>query len=171
MVRPGDIRNRRARAVAVVAALFRSAASQFARQRPGRQIEPEVASRLIDARGHAVAARGVAELVDARNLDGVAVLTMQRRVVLLGLDRQTCFEEDPAGPSYRPAFIPPIVLAIAQEHHRAITEAIGKRQGTRAEALAREHALLARRVLDVALSDRDALRRVPGGPLINLSLR
>jgi GntR family transcriptional regulator of vanillate catabolism len=62
-------------------------------------------------------------------------------------------------------------LAIAQEHHRAITEAIGKRQGTRAEALAREHAKLARRVLDIALSDQDALRTVPGGPLINLSVR
>ena len=62
-------------------------------------------------------------------------------------------------------------LAIAQEHHRAITEAISKRQGTRAEALAREHALLARRVLEVALSDRDALSCVPGGPLINLSQR
>jgi GntR family transcriptional regulator of vanillate catabolism len=62
-------------------------------------------------------------------------------------------------------------LAIAQEHHRAILEAIAKRQGTRAESLAREHALLARRVLDVALSDRDALSRVPGGPLINVSAR
>src|SRR5687768_3330910 len=62
-------------------------------------------------------------------------------------------------------------LAIAQEHHRAILEAIEKRQGTRAEALAREHALLARRVLDVALADQDAIRRVPGGPLINLSLQ
>lgn len=60
-------------------------------------------------------------------------------------------------------------LAIAQEHHRAILEALAKRQGTRAEALAREHALLARRVLEVALSDRDALSRVPGGPLINVS--
>ena len=62
-------------------------------------------------------------------------------------------------------------LAIAQEHHRAILEAISKRHGTRAEALAREHALLARRVLEVALSDRDALSRVPGGPLINVSGR
>ena len=62
-------------------------------------------------------------------------------------------------------------LYVAQEHHRALTEAIGKRQGSRAEAIAREHALLARRVLDVALSDQDALSRVPGGPLINLSLR
>jgi len=59
-------------------------------------------------------------------------------------------------------------LAIAQEHHRAILEAIAKRQGTRAESLAREHALLARRVLDLALSDRDLLSRVPGGPLISV---
>ena len=62
-------------------------------------------------------------------------------------------------------------LAIAQEHHRAIMEALEHRHGTRAEALAREHALLARRVLDVALSDHDALSTVPGGPLINLSLQ
>ena len=60
-------------------------------------------------------------------------------------------------------------LAIAQEHHRAILEAIARQQATRAEFLAREHALLARRVLDVALSDHDALSRVPGGPLINVS--
>jgi GntR family transcriptional regulator of vanillate catabolism len=63
------------------------------------------------------------------------------------------------------------VLTIAQEHHRTILEAILKRQGTRAEAIAREHALLARRVLDVALSDQNALSRVPGGPLINVSAR
>ena len=60
-------------------------------------------------------------------------------------------------------------LAIAQEHHRATLEAIANRQGTRAESLAREHALLARRVLDLALSDRAALSGIPGGPLINVS--
>jgi len=60
-------------------------------------------------------------------------------------------------------------LAIAQEQHRALLEAISRRQGARAEALAREHALLALRVLDDALSDHDALSRVPGGPLIDVS--
>jgi GntR family transcriptional regulator of vanillate catabolism len=59
-------------------------------------------------------------------------------------------------------------LAISQEHHRAILSAIATRQGTRAEALAREHALLAKGILEAALSDRDALSRVPGGPLINV---
>jgi len=62
-------------------------------------------------------------------------------------------------------------LAIAQEHHRAILTAIATRQGTRAEALAREHALMAKGVLEIALSDRDALSRVPGGSLINVSVR
>jgi GntR family transcriptional regulator of vanillate catabolism len=62
-------------------------------------------------------------------------------------------------------------LAIAIEHHRAIVEAIAKRQGSRAESLAREHAYVARRVLELALSDTDALSRVPGGPLINVSAR
>ena len=62
-------------------------------------------------------------------------------------------------------------LAIAVEHHRAIVEAIGHHQGTRAESVAREHAYVARRVLELALSDTDALRRVPGGLLINVSRR
>ena len=60
-------------------------------------------------------------------------------------------------------------LVIAQEHHRAILEAISGQQGSRAEAVAREHALLARRVLEIASADRNALSRVPGGPLINVS--
>jgi GntR family transcriptional regulator, vanillate catabolism transcriptional regulator len=63
------------------------------------------------------------------------------------------------------------MLTIAQEHHRTILEAIGARQGARAESIAREHALLARRVLDAALSDQNALSRVPGGSLINVSAR
>ncbi len=62
-------------------------------------------------------------------------------------------------------------LAIAQEHHRAILEAIEDGHGTRAEAVAREHALLARRVIEVALADRDVFGCVPGGRLINLSLQ
>ena len=63
------------------------------------------------------------------------------------------------------------IMAIANEHHRAIIEAIAARQGTRAEFLGREHAFIARRALDLALSDSNALSRVPGGPLINVSAR
>jgi GntR family transcriptional regulator of vanillate catabolism len=63
------------------------------------------------------------------------------------------------------------MMAIANEHHRAIVEAIAARQGTRAEGLAREHAFIARRALEFALSDSNALSRVPGGSLINISAR
>jgi GntR family transcriptional regulator of vanillate catabolism len=61
------------------------------------------------------------------------------------------------------------VLATAQVQHRTIVEAIKARQGSRAEAAAREHAWLAGRVLEVALSDETALSGVPGGRLINVS--
>lgn len=59
-------------------------------------------------------------------------------------------------------------LAIAHEHHRRIVEAIGNRQGTRAESLAREHAFIARRVLELTLSNYEGLQRVPGAALINM---
>jgi len=59
-------------------------------------------------------------------------------------------------------------LAVAKEHHRSLIEAIATRQGTRAENLAREHAFIARRVLAMALSDTDALSKVPGASLINV---
>src|SRR5688572_16347473 len=39
-------------------------------------------------------------------------------------------------------------LAIAKDHHRGIIEAIAKRQGTRAESLAREHAFIGRRIME-----------------------
>jgi GntR family transcriptional regulator of vanillate catabolism len=60
-------------------------------------------------------------------------------------------------------------LAIAKEHHRGLVEAIAKRQGTRAENLAREHAFVGRRVLALALSDSEAFSKIPGSSLINLS--
>ena len=60
-------------------------------------------------------------------------------------------------------------LATALVQHRGIVDAIENGEGTRAEHLAREHALLAWRAFELALSDEDALRRVPGGPLINVS--
>ncbi len=58
------------------------------------------------------------------------------------------------------------VLVIAQEQHRAVVEAIERREGARAEALMREHARLARRNLEFVLRDQESLRLVPGGALI-----
>ena len=58
---------------------------------------------------------------------------------------------------------------VAHEHHHALVEAIEHRQGSRAESLAREHAHMARRNLEVAMADQKILSTVPGGRLIRLS--
>jgi GntR family transcriptional regulator, vanillate catabolism transcriptional regulator len=61
------------------------------------------------------------------------------------------------------------ILVIAQDHHRGLIEAIERRQGARAEALAREHARIALRNLEIVLDNRDVLDRIPGASLINLA--
>lgn len=61
------------------------------------------------------------------------------------------------------------ILVVAQEQHRTMLEAIIRRDATRAEGLAREHARLALRNLDVAARDREGFRRLPGGPLVKFS--
>jgi GntR family transcriptional regulator of vanillate catabolism len=53
-----------------------------------------------------------------------------------------------------------------EQQHHSIVEAIENRHGTRAESLAREHARLSRRNLELVLSDREILRCVPGNSLI-----
>jgi GntR family transcriptional regulator of vanillate catabolism len=58
------------------------------------------------------------------------------------------------------------MIVIGREQHHAILEAVERRQGTRAEALAREHAQLSRRNLESALSDEAIRNCVPGGKLI-----
>ena len=45
-----------------------------------------------------------------------------------------------------------------------------RRSRARAESVAREHALVARRVLDVASAESTRLSRIPGGPLIHVSV-
>jgi GntR family transcriptional regulator of vanillate catabolism len=60
------------------------------------------------------------------------------------------------------------IFLVAQHQHIALVEAIGRREGARAEAIAREHARIARRNLDVALASRDLLERLPGSTLLRL---
>lgn len=60
-------------------------------------------------------------------------------------------------------------LAGAQAQHRGMVEAIGAREGARAEALAREHTRPARRNLDYILrQDRQLVETVPGLHLVVL---
>jgi GntR family transcriptional regulator, vanillate catabolism transcriptional regulator len=60
------------------------------------------------------------------------------------------------------------IIFVAQHQHNALLDAIERGEGSRAEAIAREHARIARRNLDVVLENRDLLERVPGSTLLRL---
>ncbi len=60
------------------------------------------------------------------------------------------------------------ILLVAQHQHRALVDAIGRREGARADAIAREHARIARVNLDIAVQNRHLLERVPGSTLLRL---
>jgi GntR family transcriptional regulator of vanillate catabolism len=58
------------------------------------------------------------------------------------------------------------IFLISQDHHHRIIETIAKRQGAGAESLAREHAQLTRRNLEIVLAETNSLGSLPGGSLI-----
>lgn len=60
------------------------------------------------------------------------------------------------------------ILVIAHRHHLSLIEAIERREGARAESVAREHARLALTNLEIVLGHREVLDRVPGASLIAL---
>ena len=60
------------------------------------------------------------------------------------------------------------ILLVAQHQHYALIDAIARREGARADAIAREHARIARINLDVALENRHLLERLPGSTLLRL---
>lgn len=62
------------------------------------------------------------------------------------------------------------VFLVAEEQHRGIVEAIEKREGSRAESLAREHARLSLRVLRTALRSGSGLEHILGLNLIHQSI-
>jgi GntR family transcriptional regulator, vanillate catabolism transcriptional regulator len=57
-------------------------------------------------------------------------------------------------------------LVVAQAQHRAVLEAIQRREGARAESLMREHARIAHANLRAALADHRTWLQVPGSGLI-----
>jgi GntR family transcriptional regulator, vanillate catabolism transcriptional regulator len=58
------------------------------------------------------------------------------------------------------------LLAVAQDQHRCVVEAIADREGARAQAIMQEHARVAARTLRLALRSEEAFGRVPGRSLI-----
>jgi GntR family transcriptional regulator of vanillate catabolism len=60
------------------------------------------------------------------------------------------------------------ILLVAQHQHHALAEAIQAGHGTRAEEIAREHARISKRSLDLALERREILDALPGASLLNV---
>ena len=60
------------------------------------------------------------------------------------------------------------IFIVGRDQHLRIMEAISRRQGARAESIAREHAQITRRALEFAMSQVDGLSSLPGGQLIQM---
>jgi GntR family transcriptional regulator of vanillate catabolism len=92
--------------------------------------------------------------------------TMLRRsleqVLLLPFASPNAFvASEPESENWREA------LLISLSQHRAIADAIGGREGARAEAVAREHSRMARRIVTLALNAR-RYDEIPGASLIRI---
>lgn len=60
------------------------------------------------------------------------------------------------------------ILLVAQHEHHALVEAIQSGHGTRAEEIAREHARISKRSLDLALARREIFDAIPGASLLEV---
>jgi GntR family transcriptional regulator of vanillate catabolism len=62
------------------------------------------------------------------------------------------------------------IRLIAHNHHTALTEAIERREGARAESIAREHTRIAMRNLEIVTQHRETLAGFPGASLVALPM-
>jgi GntR family transcriptional regulator, vanillate catabolism transcriptional regulator len=60
------------------------------------------------------------------------------------------------------------IFVVGRDQHLRIIESISRRQGARAEAIAREHAQITRRALEFAVGHAGTLSALPGGQLIQV---
>ncbi|MBF9195790.1 GntR family transcriptional regulator [Microvirga terrestris] len=63
------------------------------------------------------------------------------------------------------------ILSVAQDQHHCVLTAIERREGARAEAIMREHARIAHRNLERALTNQRDMDLVPGSVLIKRRIR
>lgn len=63
------------------------------------------------------------------------------------------------------------ILSVAQDQHHCVLAAIERREGARAEAIMREHARIAHRNLERALTNQRDMDLVPGSVLIKRRIR
>jgi GntR family transcriptional regulator of vanillate catabolism len=134
-------------------ALLRIVADLDAVTEPGAEAMDFAAYAELNAAFHATLARLAGSDTIRREVERAAALPFASPSAFL--DAQAAL------PGFRRS------LVVAQAQHRGMAEAIAAREGARAEAIAREHARLARRNLDYVMTeDRSLIHRVPGLALV-----
>jgi GntR family transcriptional regulator of vanillate catabolism len=96
--------------------------------------------------------------------DSFVIEHLQRRIAVLPFAAPNAFvmAQSEIGNAWK-------IFFVAQKQHQGIIEAIEKREGTRAEALCREHARLSLTTLKTTLNTESALDQVPGLRVVNTS--
>ncbi|MEO5922301.1 MAG: GntR family transcriptional regulator [Bryobacteraceae bacterium] len=123
-------------------------------------------------RGKALTLNGVAEYIDRNSRFHSEILTLSRsRRLRRAMEQITSLPFASASAFLQRQYVAPEsheLFLISIEHHRALVEAIGAREGARAESIAREHARVARRNLESAMENQGIGESVPGFKLIQL---
>jgi GntR family transcriptional regulator of vanillate catabolism len=155
-----------------------------------------LAARLAAERGASradlVTAGDCLDAIDAIMRRGLIDIDLSRYVelnatfhsILIGMaDSQTLarqLERVSALPFASPSALVPVqsrspelnhILSVAQDQHRCVLTAIERREGARAEAIMREHARIAHRNLERALTNQRDMDLVPGSALIKRRIR
>jgi GntR family transcriptional regulator of vanillate catabolism len=153
------------------------AAARFAAERleDARELEPMRAlnqemTRLV--RRRKLSLNIVARYIDLNSRFHLEVLRLSRSRLLRRAMEQVCSHPFAAPNAFlRRHYVAPEsheLFLISVEHHRGILDAVAAGESARAESVAREHARVARRNLESALSHRDLGESVPGLKLIRL---
>ena len=157
--------------------LLEGAAARLAAERlrderelnPLRQASEEI---LTLVRRRKLTIESFADYIDLNARFHSALLDLSRSRMLRRAVNQACSLPFASASAFlKRQFISPDLhdlFLISADQHCGIVEAIANREGTRAEALAREHARVARRNLEDALKHREDLEDLAGTRLISL---
>jgi GntR family transcriptional regulator of vanillate catabolism len=122
-------------------------------------LDDEAFSRYVtlNARFHALLSEMAGSSVIAKELERVAALPFASASGFVVVQTQSPGARD--------------MLVVAQDQHRQVLDAIAQREGSRAEAIMREHSRLAQRNLRAVVASHNAdpdldLKQVPGARLI-----
>lgn len=157
--------------------LLEGAAARLAAERlkDARELEPmrEAARGIMSlVRRHKLTIEAFSRYIELNATFHQALLDLSRSRMLRRAVEQACSLPfaSPSAFLNRQYISPELqeLFLISADQHCAIVDAIEKREGMRAENLAREHARVARRNLEDALKNQEQLQGMPGARLIRL---